>query len=96
MRSFAAFALPALIAAQSFDFSVIGAEPAAVVMSAPVGGLNDTPAIQPYSAIPSIAVSVINSDPLPQKRAITKGHFVEKRDGNCAAQPNGTGPAVHE
>lgn len=95
MRAFAIFALPALAAAQGFDFSIINAQAAPTVASAPIGGSNQTVAIQPYAVIPSIAASQITSNPLAKKRSVPEAELI-KRDGTCDPQPNGTGPAVHK
>lgn len=94
MLSLSLLALPALAMAQSFDFGVINAQPAAVAQSAPASGqASDAPALQPLSAIPQIASYIVASNPIAQRDVATED--LVKRDGNCAPQPAGTGPSVH-
>jgi hypothetical protein len=92
-------ALAALAAAaprpQDIDFTQVDAAGAAEVESAPAAAT----AASQVVAVPSqtgLAASVVSATPLAQRDFDDLISALSKRDGNCAAQPAGTGPTINK
>ncbi|KAF8853106.1 hypothetical protein BDZ45DRAFT_629581 [Acephala macrosclerotiorum] len=92
VSAFAALALAAPHP-QAIEFDLVDAAPDPVVSAAPFIGSAETVTLQPPAAVSTIADSSVTDTPT----ANDKRDFLEvlgKRDGDCSAQPAGTGPAV--
>lgn len=91
--------------AQTIEFGKVDAAPSPVLVTVPVLGTS-TPVIQPLSAAQDIASSVVKNSPiasdlskilktiLREKRNDEDYSSLMKRDGDCSAQPAGTGPTI--
>lgn len=87
VSSFVAFA-----AAQSIEFSLVSAAPAVSVTAAPVTGTSQSVSAQDSAQASSVGSAAVQSSPIAQRDL----PGLKKRDGNCAAQPAGTGPTVNQ
>jgi hypothetical protein len=78
---------------QDIEFDQVDAAPDPVIFTPPVDGTSSSVAIQPSSAIAAVADASVTDTATPNDKRDFLG-FLGKRDGNCAVQPQGTGPAV--
>lgn len=75
-------ALVSLAASQLIDLVAIGNSPDPVLVAAPFGVVTDTPPDVPADPI----------EPITEPPSRVRRNLVQKRDGNCAPQPTGSGP----
>jgi hypothetical protein len=75
---------------QAIDYQLVDAADTPEPTSAPIdGGVNDTP-VNPVNA----ALAVGSAAPTAMARRAIGTEGLLKRDGDCAPQPNGTGPVA--
>lgn len=93
VSAFAALALAAP-RPQDIEFDLVDAAPDPVVSAAPFTGSSETVTLQPAAAVVTIAdASVTDTATTNDKRDFLE--VISKRgDGDCSAQPKGTGPTV--
>lgn len=75
-------ALAAIAAAQLINLDEITKYPDPVLVAAPFDEVQDTPPDVPAAPI----------DPITTPPSRVKRHLIQKRDGDCAPQPTGSGP----
>lgn len=83
---------------QDIEWDGVDAADAPVIVTPPVGVIDNAAAVslQPSASVTSIAVAAVtDTASTNDKRDFLEHLSLGKRDGNCAAQPAGTGPAVH-
>ena len=97
ISAFAALALAAP-RPQDIEFDQVDAAPNPIVVAAPVDVAEQTVSIQPLAAITTFADASVTdvASTTDQKRDfLGVARSLSKRgDGDCSAQPAGTGPAV--
>lgn len=78
---------------QDIEFDQVDAAPDPVIVTPPVDGSSETVSVQPSAAISTIAAAAVtDTASANDKRDFLE--FLGKRDGDCSAQPKGTGPTV--
>jgi hypothetical protein len=95
ISAFAALALAAP-RPQDIEFDQVDAAPDAEIVTPPTDVTSDTPVTQPVSQAVSIGSTSVTDTTTTQKRDFLEvANSLSKRgDGDCSAEPAGTGPQV--
>lgn len=80
---------------QDIGFDLVDAAPDPTTVTPPIDVVSAAASTQP-AAVATSAANAAVTETAESKRAVLDGYpLLSKRDGNCAAQPAGTGPPVH-